>query len=109
MVKWSDRTVALQQFRDNLAVAAKGHGAPQAMAQVCDVIKEIWNLKVVCSAKNSDACCCGTCMRSSLTTMGVLISLGAWDTAVFCTSQCLGSSLVAQAWSPLAGFLGSYN
>ena len=47
IVQWvtDERVVAVQQFRDNLFVAAQGPGAPAAMAEVCAVMQDVWKSK----------------------------------------------------------------
>ena len=44
--------VALQQFRDNVMVAAKGPAPNLAMYPVCQALEGAWNLHVLCP-------CCG--------------------------------------------------
>ena len=77
-LQWTLQTgdiVALQQFRDNLMVAAKGPTAKTAMYTVCQTMESIWGLHVLCPCrdKNLDLVCHGDCMGSTVRCMGVSI------------------------------------
>ena len=80
-------TVALQQFRDNVMVAAKGPAPHLAMYPVCQALEQAWNLHVLCPCrdKNPSAVCRGSCMGTSVRCMGVTVYVS--TDAVFCHSH----------------------
>ena len=80
-------TVALQQLRDNVMVAAKGPTPHLAMYPVCQALEEAWNLHVLCPFcdNNPSAVCRGSCMGTSVRCMGVTVYVS--TSAVFCHSH----------------------
>ena len=83
---------SLQQFRDNLMVAAKGPDPSAAMKIVCDTMGEVGNLKVLCDCRTKapTGLCVGMCMQESVTAMGVSIYVHAPAPLVFAHPNALG-------------------
>ena len=77
-------TVALQQFPDNVMVAAKGPAPHLAMYPVRQALEKAWELHVLCPCrdKNPSAVCHGSYMGTSVRCMGVKVSVSA--DVVFC-------------------------
>ena len=67
--------VALQQFRDNRMVVAKGPTPRTAMYTVCCTMESIWGLRVVCPCRDKDPnlVCHSDCMGPTVRCMGVSI------------------------------------
>ena len=108
IVQWTGaaRVLALQQFRDNLVVAAKGPNAKDSMSLVCTVMQSIWNLKVVCECRDKDdtVVCVGACMRDRLTAMGVTILLGAPEVCAHAHPNALNEVWGLKLGIPLQSF-----
>ena len=68
--------VALQQFRDNLMVAAKGPTPKTAMYTVCCTMESIWGLRVVCPCldKDPNLVCHGDCMGPPVRCVSIYVS-----------------------------------
>ena len=108
VVQWSGAcgVLALQQFCDNLVVAAKGPNARHSMSLVCTVMQDVSGLKVECECRDKDetVVCVGVCMRDSLTAMGVTILRGAPEVCVHAHPNALNGSWGLKLGIPLQSF-----
>ena len=97
IVQWFNNAyvIALQWFRDNLMVAAKGPDPTAAMKVVSNIMEEVWDLKVLCDcqAKDPSLPCLGTCMRTSFAAMGVSIHVGD-PHSLWCADWCTHATAV---------------
>ena len=98
--------VALQQFRDNVMVAAKGPRPQTTMYTVCLTLQSAWKLDVLCPCrdKNPQAVCYGACMTNSVHCMGVSVYVS--PVAVFCHAHpnALDSTGALKFGAPLQSF-----
>ena len=109
ILQWALATgdvVALQQFHDNLMVAAKGPTPHSAMYTVCKTMQSIWGLKVLCPCrdKNPDLVCHGKCMTSIVRCMGVSIYVSPSCTLAYAHPNALDAVWQLKFGAPLQSF-----
>ena len=109
IVQWAlpaGDTVALQQFRDNLMVAAKGPTPHTTMYAVCTTMESIWDLRVLCPCRDKDPTlvCHGACMSPSVRCMGVSIYVSPGCCVTHAHPNALDSTWRLKHGAPLQGF-----
>ena len=98
--------VALQQFRDNLMVAAKGTTAKNAMYTVRQTMQSIWGLHVLCPHrdKHPDLVCHGACMGSTVRCMEVSIDVSPSRTLTHAHPNALNAAWQLKFGAPLQSY-----